>query len=169
MVKNNLFSRVKYKVLDSIKPLTVHTETIYQDDVWGEVKKKALSGKVHTWYVMTPANYLYFKAYFNTPLSKKKISDIMKKRYIWLIKNGQRVQLHIHLSKLMRITKREQEELFRESLKWFEENLNFKPTEFVPGWWAYNDETEQILAKHKIKLIKEHDYKSTHDYNWVMN
>jgi peptidoglycan/xylan/chitin deacetylase (PgdA/CDA1 family) len=118
---------------------------------------------------MTPANYEMFRAFFNVKLSKQQISKVMKERYLWLIKNGQRVQLHAHLTKLMNISYQEQEKLIRNSVEWFTKNLGFFPKEFVPGWWAYNKDTEKILSKLNIRLIKEEEFRATHDYNWIMN
>lgn len=159
--------RIVFHLTNYFKPLTVHTEAIFLDEVWDKIREKSLRGEVLKWYVMTPANYDYFKVFFNTKLSKQKISKVMTKRYKWMLEHNQKVELHIHLSKLMNMSYKEQEKLFDESIKWFEKNLEFRPKEFVPGWWAYNKETIKILKQHSIKMINENDYKSTHDYNWI--
>ena len=145
----------------------MHTESIFIDEIWEKVKEKALQGKVHKWYVMTPANYELLKALFNIKKTKAEISKIMKERYLWLIKNKQKLELHIHLNKIMNITYLEQEDLFKESINWLKKELGITPKEFVPGWWAYNQDTLKILKKYGLKLIKENDYRSIHDYNLV--
>lgn len=163
-----IIDRIEFHLTNRFKPLIVHTEAIYLDDVWEKVKKKALTGKVLRWYVMTPENYNYYKASLNVHISKKRMSQLMKKRYAWLIEHGQKLELHIHLSKLMNFTYKEQKILFEKSLSWFKKELGYMPSEFVPGWWAYNQDTLKILKEYKIKMIKENTYRSIHDYNWVM-
>ena len=138
------------------------------DKVWEEIKKKVAEKKVLKWYVMTPVNYDFFKSSFGTKLSKKKISQIMKKRYKWMLEKGEKLELHVHLSIIKDMSLNDQEKRFNEAMKWFKDNLGFKPKEFAPGWWAYNKETESILKKYDLKLIKYKDYNSTHDYHWVI-
>ncbi len=156
------------KVALRFKPLTAHTESIYFDDVWNEIKKKVILKKIHTWYLMTPANYELFKAVFGYRGRKKNLSKIMKERYLWMKEKGERLQLHIHLSLINNLSYREQDKMFKESLDWMKKELNIVPTEFVAGWWIYNKETLKILKKYNLKLITFFDYDSTHDYNWVL-
>jgi len=164
----HLIKRLVFHITNNFKPLTVHTEAIFIDGVWEKIKEKALKKEVHTWYVITPANYELSKVLFNIKKSKKEVSDIMEERYKWLLKHNQKLELHIHLNKIMNITYKEQEKLFRESLEWMKKKLGIRPKEFVSGWWAYNRDTIKILRKQGLKLIKENQYKATHDYNWVI-
>jgi len=155
--------------ISRFKPLTVHTEAIFLDEVWGEIKKKVENNKVKRWYIMAPANYEYFKSSFNTRLNKKELSKMMKQRYLWMKEKNQRLELHIHLSLTMNnMTFKEQEKLFDEALLWMKQELNLTPKEFVPGWWSYNKDTIEILKKNNLKLIKERDYDYTHDFHWAL-
>ena len=150
------------------KPLTIHTEMIVDDDVWEEIKKKVKNNEVHTWYLMTPLNYPLMSCMFNLNLSLEEFSAKMKIRYLWLKKNKQRLQLHVHLCKRMKnINYDEQKHLINKSVDWFENNLDQKVTEMVPGWWNSNSDTEQILKNLNIKLIKRFEYRDGHDYDWV--
>ena len=164
----HLFNRIVFRLTNEFKPLIVHTESIFLDKVWAEIKKKSFEKKVVIWYVMTPSNYKYFQVLFNLKTSKRDLSGIMRERYRWLIARGEKLELHVHLSKLMDITYSEQEKIISESIKWFEKELGFKPKEFVPGWWSYNEDTLRILKKYGLKMVKEKDYNSTHDYTWVL-
>lgn len=152
------------------KPLTIHTETIMIDSVWENIKKEIKKKRVLKWYIMTPANEDYFKSEFNIKLSKKKLSDIMKKRYKWMIKNKQKLELHVHLSLVINnMNYNEQEKLMRESVNWIEKELGIKPKEFVPGWWSYNKDTLKLCKKFNLKMIHQKDYDFTHDFHWVLD
>lgn len=155
--------------ISRFKPLAVHTELIMDDDVWKIIKVKCKQGGVKVWHVMTPVNYELYKTSFNIKLSKQRVSEIMKRRYLWMKNNGQNLQLHIHLSLTMKnMTYDEQNKMFKESLDWMKKELGIVPTEFVPGWWSYNKDTLKICKKYGLKIIYERDYDYTHDYHWVL-
>lgn len=82
-------------------------------------------------------------------------------------RKGERLQLHIHLSLIRNLSFKEQEKIFREALEWLNEEVGITPTEFVPGWWKYNQDTLKVLKKEGLKLIHYSDYNSTHDYCWI--
>jgi len=149
------------------KPLTIHTEAIVLDNVWEKVKLNANSGKIKKWYVMTPANYEFSRVFLNIKMSKPEFSKKLKERYLWLLNNNQRLELHVHLSPIMNITAKEQEKLILESVNWMKQELNIDVKEFVPGWWRYNADTLKILKKCNLKLIKPADYKFGHDFDWI--
>lgn len=156
-------------MLSRFKPLTVHTEAIFIDSIWEEVKKRVKENKVHVWHLMTPVNYELYRSSFNTRLSKNEISKIMKKRYLWMKENNQKLELHIHLSLTMnQMSYQEQEKMFKEAISWMKKELSITPTEFVPGWWSYNQDTIKLCNKYKLKLIREYDYDYTHDYHWIL-
>lgn len=170
--KRNYLKAIKSKIdwfLSRFKPLTVHTETLALDTVWNKVKEKVENKDIFKWYVMTPSNKDYFKSEFNINLSKRETSEILKERYKWMIEQGEKIELHIHLSLIMdNMSYDEQEKLFKESIKWFEEELGIKPAEFVPGWWSYNSDTLKLCKKYGLKMIKEHNYDYIHDYDFVI-
>ena len=152
-----------------LRPLCVHTEAVMVDEVWEIIRRKTRQKKIHTWYVMTPENYSYFKSSFNVKLSKSEVSRIMKERYIWMKENGQKLELHIHFSIIMNMSYAEQENLIRDSINWMETELGITPREIVCGWWCFNEDTLKILKKYNLKLIRFKDYDSEHDYEWVFN
>ena len=154
--------------ISRFKPLTVHTEAIMIDPVWEKIKEEVARKKVLKWYVMTPSNIDYFKSDFNVKMSKQKLSKVMKDRYRWMLKKGQKLELHIHLSLVMNnVTYKEQEKLFKESINWMKKELGINVKEFVPGWWSYNKDTLKICKNYGLKIIYPKDYDFTHDYHWV--
>jgi len=72
--------------ISRFKPLAVHTELIMDNDVWKIIKVKCKQGGVKVWHVMTPVNYELYKTSFNIKLSKQRVSEIMKRRYLWMKK-----------------------------------------------------------------------------------
>jgi len=156
-------------ILVKFKPLTVHTEAIFYEDVWDEIKDKMGQKEILKWYVMTPVNYNYFKSYFEVDYTKKEISKIMKERYLEMIREGEELQLHIHLHPTMKIGYTKQEKRIKEAVEWFEKNLGFKPKEIVFGWWLWDDNSEMIAGKYNLKIIKFDDYNAIHDYDWTID
>jgi len=155
-------------IISRFKPLTIHTETIMFDSVWEKIKKEVKNNKIKKWYIMTPANLNYFKSEFNLKTSKKNLSDIMKNRYKWMLNNGQKLELHIHLCHIMEnMSYKEQEKLFKDSLNWIKKELKIEVKEFVPGWWSYNEDTLKICKKFGLKMIFPKDYDFTHDFHWI--
>ena len=150
------------------KPLTVHTEMVVNDKVWEKVKEKALNYEVHTWYVITPTNFELFKELFTLKMDKEEFEQKLIERYTWLWENGQRIQLHIHLSKdLQSMTKEEQRTKIIKSIAWMEDHLHITVKEIVFGWWNYNQDTKEILDELGIDLIKRFEYRDCHDYDWI--
>jgi len=162
-----LLKRTYLNTLVVFKPLSVHTEAIVLDNVWEEVKKLALSGKVKRWYLVTPTEFNYTKLNLNLKISKKKYSKILKERYKWLLDHNQRLELHIHLNKFMNISREEQEKLFKGSMDWAKKELGIRFKEFVPGWWVDNTDTMEILKKYNLRKPKFTDYKYIHDYDLI--
>lgn len=152
-------------ILDRFKPLSVHAEAIFIDEVWEMVKKKVGEGGVKTWYIMTPINQAYFKAFFNSKLSEKEISTILKERYLWMLKNNQHLEMHIHFSKIMNLTKEEQRAMVSGARAWMIKEIGIKPKELVPGWWAFNKETLEVIEEFGIKMLPRGKYREIHDYN----
>jgi len=165
----SLFKRIINNLRVIGKPLTVHAEAIVLDNVWEEVKKLALSRKIKTWYVVTPANYNYLKEFLNIKMNKKKFSSTLEERYKWMLNHSQKLELHVHLNIIMNITKVKQEKLIKESIEWANNKLGIRFSEFVPGWWTDNFETREILRKYNLKRIKRTDFKSMHDYDLIRN
>lgn len=163
----NLAKRTLKNLAVTFKPLSVHTEAVVLDEVWEKVKALARSGKVKRWYVMTPVNYDYTKQILNLKISKEEYSKILAKRYKWLLENNQSLELHIHLNKFMRISKEEQEELFKESIEWAKKELNLHFKEYVPGWWKDNETTLELAKKYGLRRPKFTEMKYIHDYDLI--
>ena len=152
------------------KPLTVHTEAVMIDSVWERVKAEVKRKRVLKWYIMTPANMDYFKSEFNIHMSKKKLSKILKERYKWMLDQGQKLELHIHLSLVIsNMTYKEQEKLFKEAINWTKKEIGIKVKEFVPGWWSYDNNTLKLCKKYGLKMVTPKDYDFTHDYFEVLD
>jgi len=155
--------------ISRFKPLTVHTEAIMIDSIWGKIQEEVKKKRVLKWYVMTPTNMHYFRSEFNIRMSRQKVSRLLKERYKWLLNHNQKLEPHIHISHVMNnISYKEQDKLFKESLKWMKKELNVVPKEFVPGWWSFNEDTLKLCAKYNLKMVYERDYDYTHDYHWVL-
>lgn len=150
---------------EDLKPFSIHTEAIFYDDVWVLVQRLASDKEISVWHVMTPVNYDYFKGVFCINFSKEELSDIMQERYLWLIEQGHRVELHIHFDKLGRMSFNQKEEMIKEGVEWFETKLGFKPTEFVAGWYYFDNDLLLILDKYNLTLIKQEDYRVLHDFH----
>ena len=157
-----MFRVIRVKFL----PMTVHTESIYLDYVWDEIKKRIKNKSIHTWYLMTPANYEYFRGSLLEKRSKLEISKIMKKRYLEMKKTGENLQFHLHLQIAMHMTYEEQDSLFREGLSWLKKEVGISPTEVVFGWWLYDKNSVKLTKKYGLKIITYDNYNSCHDYEW---
>ncbi len=170
-VKRDYSSIIKSKsawVVSRFKPLTVHAEAIMIDPVWEKIKKEVKKKKVLKWYIMTPVNIDYFKSEFNVKMPMQKLSKVMKERYKWMLDHGQKMELHIHLSHIIgNMSYKEQEKIFGKAIVWLKKELEIKVKEFVPGWWAYNEDTLRICKKFGLKMIYPKDYDFTHDFHWV--
>lgn len=148
-------------------PMTVHTESIYLDYVWSEIKKRIKDKSIHTWYLMTPTNYEYFRGSLLEKRGKLEVSKIMKKRYLEMKKAGENLQFHVHLQIAMHMTYEEQDLFFKEGLNWLKKEIGISPTEVVFGWWLYDENSVKLAKKYGLKIITYDDYNSCHDYEWA--
>jgi hypothetical protein len=167
---SKLLKRIKYHLSKRYKLVAVHAEALFIDKVWDIARLKAINTKIDRWYVMTPANYNYFKGSFNTKYDEYAISQILRWRYRALFDfanlDGRKFGLHVHLSLANNLGYYEQEQLIQRSIKWFNEVFGFYPREIVFGWWLYNKDTIDICKRFNLKIIGPEDYNSVHDYNW---
>jgi len=173
MVSVNTFLKLLRKavrmILVRFKPLTVHTEAIFYNDVWDAIKEKIKNKEIHTWYLMTPENFRDMKNYFWLDESRKEIEGKMKERYLKMKAWGERLQLHVHLHPRLKITYKEQDKLIKNSIDWLEREVGIKVSEIVFGWWRWNEDSEKIAEKYGLKIIEFDDYNSVHDFDWVVN
>lgn len=167
-----IFDHYKFKMLKHTRPITIHTEAIFNDKVWSQIKKFVLSGKKAVRYVITPANYEYAVAECGFKGTKKQYEKIILERYKWLQKNGQDMQLHVHTIRFpeMYLSRKEliadHEAKIREAVKWMKKN-GFNVTKIVFGWWSYNRDSIAIAKKFGLETVKELDYWYAHDFDML--
>jgi hypothetical protein len=143
----------------------VHTEVVFYDPAWEKVKLICKKRKM-VWFVITPANYDYAKAFFNCEMSKDQFSKVLSKRYKEMEKMGQRIELHVHLSIEDNMLPAKQKKMIGEALAWVRSN-GFDVKEFVPGWWSYNADMLKILDGLNLKAVRKTDYYAIHDYELI--
>jgi len=132
--------------------------------VWRGIKKFSLKHKA-IWFVLTPENVDYVKVEMGFNGTKKKYEKIILKRYKWLQRHDQEIQLHVHLSMYPElIDKKEKERIITKAYKWLVSN-GFIPTKIVFGWWIYDDEMLEIAKNLGLKVVGYYDYKHIHDYD----
>ena len=146
----NFYIRFLQKIT-KVSEKTIHTEAIVREDLWEKVKN--LIGKGFIWFVITPANYDYCKAYFNLRMTKEEFSNLLAEKIQFLKEKNEEIQLHIHLSVVEKfIDNRLQDEKFAEAIK-FMNSLGITPTKLAPGWFKYNDYTLALSKKYGIKYV----------------
>lgn len=143
----------------------VHAEVVFYDPAWQKIRRICRKRKM-VWFVTTPVNYEYTKAFFNCGLSKGDFSKTILKRYKEMEKMGQRIELHAHLSMENNMAYKKQKRMVKEALAWMKKN-GFDVAEFVPGWWTYNQDLIKILKELRIRPVKKSDYYSIHDYELI--
>lgn len=143
----------------------VHAEVVFYDPAWAKIKDICRKRKM-VWFVITPANHEYAKAFFNCELSRKEFSDVLLRRYKEMEKMGQRIELHVHLSMENNMPYEKQKKMVKESMGWLRAN-GFDVKEFVPGWWSYNTDLMKILKELGLRPVKKSDYYAIHDYELI--
>ena len=143
----------------------VHTEVVFYDPAWEKIKAICKKRKM-VWFVTTPVNYKYTKAFFNCELSKKDFEKTILKRYKEMEKMGQRIELHVHLSMENNMSYKKQKKMVKESLDWMGKK-GFKVKEFVPGWWTYNKDLVKIVKGFGLRPVRKSDYYAIHDYELI--
>jgi len=149
----------------------VTIESIYIDEVWQEIQKLVDSKKVKKWFIVTTADYDYLKSLYNLQMTKLEMANIMAKRYRWMLERGQELELKIYLTRLANnITKNEQDLKLRQALHFMAKGLKIKPTEVMFGWFAYNQDSKELLNHYNLKVADEKKYKKVYtDYELIEN
>ncbi len=170
-----IYDHYKFKLLKKTKPLTVHTEAIFNDKVWEKVQEFVKSGRKVVWFVITPANYEYAIGEIGLDpkkISKEQYSKILLERYKWLQENGQEIQLHVHTIRFpeMYMSKEglvaDHESKIKEALEWLRNN-GFNVTKIVFGWWSYNGDSIDVAKKYGLETVREMDHWFTHDFDML--
>jgi hypothetical protein len=146
-------------------PLAIHCEAIHIDDVWKSCLQLASTRKC-VWFVLTPINYNYVKLMFGAP-PKRTYEKVLVSRYKKLIEMGQIIQLQVHLRRILRMSENKQRKMIVSSYNWLKRKIGVIPTEFVPGWWSYNNDTTKICKELSLRVVKFSDYFYIHDYGMI--
>jgi len=170
----NIFIHYKYAITKvSKRPITFHTETVFNDRVWKKVVKFVEAGNKAIWFVITPVNYDFARTDHGLRLSKKEYEKVLIKKYNWLKEHGQEIQLHLHLSRViidMYDSKEqnisEQEEYFKQSIGWLKKN-GFEVSKIAFGWWNYDKNSMRIAKKYNLEVVKQYDYYWLHDFDFI--
>lgn len=161
---------LKLKIIRKTRPLTIHTEAIYNEDVWRAVKAFVNSGKKAVWYVLAPTNLDYVRVHFDFRGRPEEYERTILKRYKWLAEHGQEIQLHVHLLKEMYMygprsrALAEQKKKISDAVEWMRAN-GFDVKKIVFGWWMYDRDSVAIAAKLGLKTIKRTDFYFIHDFD----
>ncbi len=138
-LKKKDFRAILYLILGEFKNVcekTIHVEALVRDDVWRVLKRKVI-GKGYTWFIITPANYDYCQTYFNLKMNKAEFTNILIKRFEYLKKKNEDIQLHIHLGiSHPYLNDENQRKKFEESID-FMKTLTLKPEKYVHGRLIY--------------------------------
>jgi len=153
------------------KKVVVTLESVYIDEVWKEIQKLVESKKVHKWFIVTPANYDYLKSLYNLKMSQMEMANVMAQRYRWMLEHNQSLELKLYFTRLANnITYEEQELKLRQALHFLAKGLKIKPSEVMPGWFAFNKQTKDLLNAYSLKLVNEAAYKEVYaDYEVIEN
>lgn len=136
----------------------VHVEAYWYDEVWEAIQDVDYSDVV--WYVMTPVNYDYFRNYLGVEMSEFRLDKVMSRRVKELDERYD-LGLHIHFWWMKSMPTDMKRKMFSNSLYWLED-MGIEVKEFVPGWWNYDEDLEQLCGEFDLKLVKKgfavHDY-----------
>ncbi|MBD3340689.1 MAG: hypothetical protein GF353_16395 [Candidatus Lokiarchaeota archaeon] len=129
----------------------MHVEAFVRDDLWEDVKD--LVNKNFTWFVITPANFEYCQSYFNLKMNKEEFTQKLIERIKYLQDNNEEIQLHLHLSAVVKFIDKElQDTKFNEAIS-FMNSLGITPKKMAPGWCKYNQYTLELSKRYGIKYI----------------
>jgi len=154
----------KIKNLVSLNKLfgkkVVHVEAPH---LFGEELKKHLLRYKSKCYCICPSNFEYVNSFFGIKENKKEFSALLKKYFLSIKDKGINLQLHVHLSMFPeKLSFRKKEEMINSSYNFFMNELKIKPKEIVFGWYASDNDAEEIAKTLGLKVIKEH----FHIYDW---
>lgn len=136
----------------------IQAEKIVIDYEWEKLKKNI--GKKYIWFVLTPANFDYYKTVYNINMEKEEFSQILKKRLIFLKQKREDIQLLIHLCKVKKFLDNEiQKYRFKEAMA-FLNSIDIHPTKFIAIDGIYNNYT--------INLANTYGFKELTDFNIII-
>lgn len=170
----NIFVHYKYSLTKASKrPITFHTEAVFNERIWEKVVKFVQAGNKAIWFVLTPVNYDFAKTEHGLRLSKEDYEKVLIEKYNWLKDNGQEIQLHLHLSRVLtdmydskEQNIEEQEEYFQEAVDWLKRN-GFEATKITFGWWNYDENSLELAKKYGLQVVKQYDYYWLHDFDFI--
>lgn len=161
---------LKWKMLERKPQISIHTECIYVDSIWSNIKELIRSSeKSIKWMVLTPVNYDFTKITFSNNLSYDDYSSIIISRYKQLDGMNQKLGLHVHLF-YNNITNPTpdyglEKAKIQEALSWLKNVLEVDIYDIALGWYL-NNKIITDYCKNELKLTVEkfmginmkHDY-----------
>ncbi len=163
----------RFRVIKRMRPLHIHTEALYKDEVWKRVQQFVESGRSAVWFCLTPVNYEYINIEFGCKLSKAQYEKVLLQRYKWLADHGQEIQLHVHMRVLPELydspeeSLREQETRLKAALAWMKKH-GYSPTKIVYGWWAEDENSRQLAKKYGLENQLRFEHYYIHDYDFLL-
>ena len=167
-----IYDHYRFRINKRRKKTTIHTEVIYSDKIWKEVKDYVNKGKKAIWYVMTPVNIDFTRATFGYSGTDKQFERLLISRYKWLQEREQEIQLHVHLHVALPLLDEKeswkvQEDKIKKSLEWMKKN-GFDVDKIVFGWWSYDKISMKLAKKYGLEVIHPYDYFYFHDYELIL-
>lgn len=159
-----------FRIIRRTRPLTIHTECIYNDNVWKSIQQFVLSGKKAIWYVITPVNFNLVLRESSHAMDRKLWEKTILKRYNWLREHGQQIEAHVHLRIKTALydseneARKDEETKIRGAASWLRKN-GFNPSRIVFGWWSFDRYAVRLAAEEGLKVTKRLDYYFIHDYD----
>jgi len=151
----------------------VHVEAIVVDQIYDRLLAFLKNNDGILLALVTPREYPIMSQLYNLSMDRIEFASIMKRRYIhlkWLKAHGLSnlaFAIHIHFTtpKNMNLfTYDEQLETIHKATKFFEE-IGLPTTDYIPGAWAWNEDTIKACKKLGIKNFHtkptgpyKHDY-----------
>lgn len=163
-----MISKIKKKFLNlgftnrNFGKRVIHVEAPH---MFGKELKKHLIKYKSKCYCLTPTNYEYIDCFFGINKTKKDFKNFLKEYYLSLKKLGINLQIHVHLSMFPSNLKyKKKEEMIKSAYDFFVNDLKITPREIVFGWYASDEDSEEIAKKLGLKIVGEH----LHIYDWWM-
>lgn len=143
------------------KPLCIHCEAQHIPKFQQSLNHFLLKHNVSL-YCITPVNKTFVEAHFGKVTDN--FSRELERTYLSLLEIGHSINLHVHLTVLPNLLSCvEKERMICDAHQWMV-NIGLKPTELVLGWFNKEDGIEEISQKLGLRLVRESEQRTIHDY-----
>ena len=166
IIKDHIY----FRIIRRTRPLTIHTECMHKDNVWGAVQRVVYYGGNAMWFVVTPVNFDFVRTETGCGLKAQQWERIVLERYKWLAEHGQQIETHVHLRIKMSMydsdeaMKRDVNAKILGAVSWLKNN-GFNPSMIVFGWWSCNGFAIAAAKKAGLKTVERLDNYFIHDYD----